>query len=80
MLKRDKLKDIYSMVNGCLRQMDDVGISALNGFFENRDISKLFEEHKDRLEKKDYSLLVAGKRNVFEPDRRLSISCTHHAV
>ena len=60
MLKRDKLEAIYSTVSDCLKQMDDGGISVLNTFFQNLDISKLFDEQRDRLKKTDYHLVVAG--------------------
>jgi hypothetical protein len=60
-LKRDKLEDIYSEVNDCLKDMGHDVISTLNPYFNNRDIMEVLGEQRDRLKKREYHLLVAGK-------------------
>jgi hypothetical protein len=60
MLKRDKLNEIYSAVNDCLRGMDEDGISFLNELFKDSDIFRLFRKQRDLLERKDYPIIVAG--------------------
>ena len=60
-MKRDKLEDIYSEVNDCLKDMGHDVISTLNPYFNNRDILEVLGEQRDRLKKRDYNLLLAGK-------------------
>jgi calcineurin-like phosphoesterase len=59
-LKRDKLEDIYSKVNDCLKDMGRDVISTLNPYFNDRDVLEVLGKQRDRLRKRDYNLLVAG--------------------
>ena len=60
-MKRDKLEDIYSKVNDCLKDMGRDVISTLNPYFNDRDVLEVLGKQRDRLRKRDYNLLVAGK-------------------
>ena len=60
MLKRNELDKFYSMIDDCLKQIDDDQISILNTYLGGRDIFELHNEHKDRLGKRDYHILVGG--------------------
>jgi hypothetical protein len=59
MLMRKELKKYYSKVDECLEKIDeDTRIPVLNSYIE--DFFKVHNEQKERLEKPDYHLLVAG--------------------
>jgi hypothetical protein len=65
MVKRNELDKYYSLVDDCLKQIDDDQISILNTHLGGRDIFKLHNEHKDRLGKRDYHILVGGNYNII---------------
>jgi hypothetical protein len=65
--KREMLKHCYSVVENCLGEMDENLTSMLNTLYINPDVQEInpdvreiLNERKERLERKDYNLLVAG--------------------
>lgn len=62
MEKRRKLGEFYSEVSVCLKNIDDNVTSILNKYYPNHHIVDLLhiEEQKERLDKREYYILVAG--------------------
>ena len=60
MEKRRKLEEFYSDASVCLKNMDDNDIPILNKYYPNHHIVDFIEEQKERLDKREYYILVTG--------------------
>ena len=69
MLKREKLKDLYSKAGACLQKLDDEAISILDSQYPGRGVLTSLKEKTNLLRKEDYNLLIAG-------DLRKNTACT----
>ena len=45
--------------------MHEAVIAVLNTYFDDRNILQVLHEKRDQLKKRDYNILIAGKRRYF---------------
>jgi hypothetical protein len=63
-VKRTTLEQLLSQTAVCLHGLEENVFSVINGDFP--DLLKTFEERIERLQQRDYCILVAGRLNVYQ--------------